>query len=265
MKYILDIILIEEVVYPVLIIFAGITIYMILVNSLKKILKLKINIIAERKRKTLYSLIKNILKYLIFIVCSLSILEVYGISTKGIIASIGIVGVVIGLALQDTLKDVLSGSTIIFENHYAIGDTIKIGDFTGKVISLGLKTTKIQAITGEIKIIANRNITEVVNYSLDNSAAILDIKIPYSEDIIVVEKIFSGLYDKIKKDIPNLLSIELLGIDEIDNSVITYKLLIKTISMEQFSIKREILKLIKIEFDKKGINVSYNQVVIRNA
>jgi len=265
MQYILDIILIKEVVYPILIIIIGMSVYAILVNSLKKILKLKINIMAERKSKTIYSLVKNILKYLLFIVCSLSILEVYGISTKGIIASIGVVGVVIGLALQDTLKDVLSGSTIIFENQYAIGDTIKIGDFTGKVISLGLKTTKIQSITGEIKIIANRNITEVINYSLDNSATIIDIRVPYNEDVLKIEKIFNGLFDKVKNDMPNLLSIELLGIDEIDNSVITYKLLVKTISMEQYSIKRELLKHIKIEFDKKGINVSYNQVVIRNA
>ena len=105
------------------------------------------------------------------------ILEVYHISTRGLITSLGVVGLVAGLAFQDTLKDLLAGFSIIFENAYAVGDTITVGNFKGKVISLGLKTTKIRAINGDTQIIANSNITSVINHSLDDNYDFIDIPI----------------------------------------------------------------------------------------
>ena len=77
----------------------------------------------------------------------------------------------------------------MFENWYAVGDLVKIGDFTGTVTSIGLKATRVQAYTGEIKIISNRNITEVINYSLDKTMAVVDVPISYETNIDKAEKI----------------------------------------------------------------------------
>lgn len=265
MNEILDLVLIKEVVYPIVIIFSGILVYAILSNSIKKVFKAKISKIDVRRSKTLCSVINNILKYLIFIICLIAILEVYGISTKGFLASLGVVGVVAGLAFQDTLKDLLSGFSIIFENEYAVGDVITVKDFKGKVISLGLKTTKIQSITGEIKIISNSNITEVINHSLDDSYEFIDIPISYDEKIEKVEKVLSELCDKILKEQSDLLDVTLLGVNELSNSSIIYRVMIKTKTMKQYEIKRIMLKNIKNEFDKNKITIPYSQVVVHNA
>lgn len=265
MKKILDKLLIKEVIYPIVIILIGITIYIILSKMVKRAFKSKINKMDVRRSRTMCSLINNILKYIILIFSFLAILEVYNISTKGIITSLGVVGLVAGLAFQDTLKDLLSGFSIIFENEYAVGDIITVGNFKGKVISLGLKTTKIQSITGEIKIISNSTITEVINHSLDDSYEFIDIPVSYSENIEKVLKILDNICVNIMNKNKKLLDAQVLGVNELDSSSINIRIMIKTHSMKQYEVKREFLKTIKIEFDKQKIEIPFQQVVVHNA
>ena len=94
------------------------------------------------------------------------ILDIFGIDTKTLIASLGVVGLVAGLAVQDTLKDFVAGMSIILENQYRVGDTITIKGFRGEVISLGIKSTRLRSLTGEIMIVPNHLIEEVINHSL---------------------------------------------------------------------------------------------------
>ena len=265
MKDILDAILIKEVIYPIIIIFIGILIYLIISRSVKRVFKIRINRTDPRRAETLCSLINNILKYLILILCSLSILEVYHISTKGIITSLGVVGVIAGLAFQDTLKDLLAGFSIIFENAYAVGDTITVGDFKGKVISLGLKTTKIQSITGDIKVISNSNITSVINHSLDDAYDFIDIPVSYEDNIEKVETILNNLLQEELKNNEEILHVELLGIEKLDSSSVNFRIKVKTGSMKQFDVRRKILKHVKQEFDKNNITIPFEQVVVHNA
>ena len=131
------------------------------------------------------------------------ILDVYGIDTKTILASIGIIGLVIGLAVQDTLRDFLSGLFIILDNQYSVGDNVMINGFRGNVINLGLKTTRIKAYTGEVKIIANRNIMEVTNYSKENSLAIVDISVSHNSNLEKTEKVLNELCERLGEIIKN--------------------------------------------------------------
>ena len=265
MKETLDLILIKEVVYPLIIIFIGILTYIILSSFVKRIFHLRINKIDKRRAKTLCSVINNIIKYLILIFCILAILEVYGISTKGIITSLGVAGIIAGLAFQDTLKDLLAGFSIVFENAYAVGDTITIGDFKGKVISLGLKTTKIKSINGDIKIISNSNITSVINHSLDDAYEFIDIPVSYEVEIEKVEKIISDTIASMVKKDKDLLDAEVLGVQDFDSSSINIRIGIKTKPLKQYDLRRKVLKNIKMELDKNNISIPYNQVVIHNA
>ena len=84
---------------------------------------------------------KNIIKVLIAIVAILYILQVYGVNTSALVAGVGAFSLVIGLAFQDVLKDLLVGATIILESQFAIGEIVEINGFKGEVISLTLKTT----------------------------------------------------------------------------------------------------------------------------
>ena len=133
---VLDIFTSRKVIAPFIIVLVSILIYLFIHSILKRSFKIKIGKMDDRKRVTIVKLMDNIFKYLILIICILLVLGEFGVDTKSLIASLGIVGVVVGLALQDTLKDFVSGLFIIVEDQYRVGDTITVGGFKGEVISL---------------------------------------------------------------------------------------------------------------------------------
>ena len=250
----LDKILVKEIVAPILIIIISFLLNLICKKLLKRFFKIKKNI--SNKQKTIYSLVYNVVKYFIF-----------GVDTKSLIASLGVLGLVVGLALQDLLKDFISGMTIIFENQYCIGDIISVGDFKGEVIGLGLKTTRIRSYTGEVKILSNRNISEVINYSQMSSFALVDVSVAYEEDYEKVEKLLNNLFIDIKKNkrIPFLKSdIKVLGINELADSAVIIRITAETESYKQYEVQRLIMKEIKTLFDKENIKIPYPQIEVHN-
>jgi len=254
----------KEIIGPILVIIISICLYYFVTNFIKKIFIL--NKMDERKSKTIISVLNNASKYVILIIDILIILEIYGISTSGIIASLGIVGVVTGLAVQDVLKDILSGASIIIENQYAVGDIVSIGNFKGEVIALGLRTTKIKSYTGEVMIYANRNITEVINYSISDSVAIVNIPVSYNEDIGRVEKLLNELCKRVKEENKKIKGdISCIGITSFDASSINFRITAVVEPTTNIEIERFLLKEIKELFNKENVEIPYNQVVIHNA
>ena len=171
----------KEVYMPIIIIVVAFFLEKILSFVIKKVFNpnKKNQKLDKRKLLTISSLLRNVVKYTIWIIAILAILSIFGVNTAAIITGLGVVSFVIGLAFQDMLKDVLVGISILFENQFAVGDLVKIDDFLGTVVSLGLKSTRLQAYTGETLIIANRNISKVINYSLDKTLAVVDIPVAY--------------------------------------------------------------------------------------
>lgn len=217
-----------------------------------------------KKRETISKLISNILKYLIIVIAILTILQIYGVKTTSLIAGLGVVGAVIGLAFQDVLKDLLAGIFIILDNLYLVGDIVEIGGFKGEVIELGLKTTKIKSFTGEIKMLSNRNVTEVINYSLEKSYCIVDVSISYDQDISKVEEVLLSLNDKIVENKDIIGKIELLGVQELSSSSIIYRFCVLTKPNMAVSVNRYLLKLVKETFDSNNIEIPYQKVVVIN-
>ena len=235
----------EKIYLPIVYILIGTILYLILNKIIKKISnKTKINDVkADKRKKTIVSLVNNLFKYLIGIYIVLSILNVYGVNTKSIIASLGIAAVVIGLAFQDIVKDLLSGISIVFDNEYAVGDLVKINDFTGTVVSLGLRTTKIRAYTGETLIISNSTINEVINYSLSTPRLVIDINVSYDTDINKLEKVLTNMKEEVKKFEEHSGELELLGVSSLDSSSVVYQVTILSKPGSQFALKKKLLKL----------------------
>lgn len=261
----LEKILIKEVITPTIIIVVSFLIYKIISILLKKGFYSKSNHLSNKRKKTLLQLSRNIIRVLVILIAGLFILETYGVDTKGLIASLSVIGVVVGLALQDLLKDFISGVSIIIEGQYRVGDTVTINGFRGEIIGVGLKSTHIKAYTGEIMIIANHLINEVVNYNLSNSLAIVDIDVAYESNIEKVEKILNNLCIRLTKELPYLKGdVELLGINSLESSSVRFRITVLTESMKHFEIQRKMLKEIKLELDKNKIVIPYNQLVVHN-
>lgn len=258
------ILLSKKVLGPIIIIILFLMVNIIVSKLVKKITKTKL-VHDEKKKRTMISLLTNIFKYFLLTIAILMILNLYGIDTTALITSLGVVGLVAGLAAQDLLKDFLSGMSIIFENQYSVGDTITIDGFKGEVISLGLKTTKIMAYTGEVKFISNRNVIDVINHSASPSLAVVDIPIPYEEDLNKVENVLNNICNKLSKELKNIKSkVELVGIEQLASSSIIYRIQVKTEPLKHYEVKRVLLREIKLELDKNKITIPYEQVVIHN-
>lgn len=258
--------LVKEIVAPIIIIVVFSLIYIIIKKVLKRMMKLKFNNIDEKRKKTVMSLITNVIKYFLLIIAILMILNVYGVNTSALLASLGVIGLVIGLALQNTLNDFISGLFIIIENQYGIGDVVTISSFKGEVISLGLKTTKIKAYTGEIKIISNRNIVEVINHSIDISLAVVNVQIPYEADIDKTEIILNKLCLDLNKKLPYLMGeIQVLGVTDLGDYGVEIRIVVETEPTKQYEIERLIRKEVKTELQKHNITIPYPQVVVHNA
>lgn len=247
----------KKFILPVVYIIIGIIIYNLIKLIMKKISNTKY---ADKKKKTIISLLKNIIKYLIMIFVVLAILGVYGVDTKGIVASIGIAGVIIGLALQDMVADFLAGVLILFDNHYTLGDVVTIDGFTGEVISFGLMTTKLKAANGEAMIIANSAFKKVINYSIHNTIHYINLDVSYDTDIDKLEKVLNEMKDDVEKIEGYVGNYKLLGIQEYASSSIKYMVMFECKNNIRFQAKRDFNMLVRKYFNKYKIEIPYTKV-----
>ena len=260
----MDKILTKEIIAPICIIIGAIVLINIINKIIKKIFSKKINK-NHKKQETVCKLIGNIVKYLIIIIAIMMILEVFGIDTKSLIASFGIIGLVAGLALQDMIKDLIAGIVMVFENSYNVGDYVKINNFIGTVIELGAKSTRIKSDTGEVKKINNGSITEVINYSIYDLSVIVDIDVSYDSDLLKVQKVLNDFCKNVRKELEDVTDdIKLLGVQELKESGISFRILAPVKPGSQYKVKRELNMLLKIELDKNNIVIPYPHMVIAN-
>lgn len=263
MEKVLEVLLSKEVIGPIITIIIMFIFYKVIRRIIVRVFNVKTKKIKQKKQVTLMNFFINVLRVITLIITALIILEIYGFKTSTIVASLGAVTVVIGLAFQDILKDFIAGISFIFEDSYNVGDWVTINDFKGEVISIGMKTTRIRAYEGEILIINNGSITQVINHTAANSLAIVDVNVSYDSNIDKVEKVLNELCQNIKLD--NLKgNIELLGIEKLGESAITFRITAEVEAGTQYSTQRKIRKEVKLILDKNNIEIPYNQLVVHN-
>lgn len=251
----------DKIYLPVIYIAGGIFIYSIIIKMISSISKIDIKKSKglDKRKNTIIALIKSIIKYLIALIVIIMVLGVYGVNTTSLIASLGVATAIIGLAFQDTIKDFLAGVFLIFDNAYAVGDTVKINDFMGEVIALGLKTTKIRSYTGEVMILSNSSFTEVINYNLNNTKVLIKVPVSYDINMEKLEKVLNNIKTIIEEE-KDVYSMDLLGIDEFGDSSINYAIMLECVPLTHHAIRRKLLGIIKREFDKNNIVIPYNQI-----
>lgn len=217
--------------------------------------------IAKKDRKKQNSVIvfNSVMKYIFGIVVLILLLEVNGVNVSSLIASLGIVGIVVGLAIQDALKDLIAGKNIISDHFFEAGDVIKYNGITGKVISLGLKTTKLQDLdTNDIVSITNRHIEQAEKVS---DWLGISIPAPYEKSVEEVESIVPAIVEEIKS-FEHVKDCKYIGIGEFTDSSVIYKLLITCSPEYKLAIKRQALRTLKIAMDKAKISIPYTQIDI---
>ena len=247
----------DNLIESVIVLVTGIILYWIIRYIMKKAIFKKI----DKKGNTPLFMFFSYLKYFYFIILILIILKVNGIDVSAMLAGVGIASIIIGLAIQDALKDIIRGVSIISESYYKIGDVIKFGDNTGVVLELGIKTTKIKDIyTNNIVSIANRNIEKV---EIMSDSLYLDIPMPYEVSITKAEECINEIVEKIKEN-EKIQDVMYKGVSNLSDSSIDYKLFIKVDPKNYLQTRRDALRDILLIMDKHNISVPFNQLDIHN-
>ena len=215
--------------------------------------------------KTIKILVLNIIKYVIIAFVFIAILSQFGVNVKSILAGVGIGTAIIGLAFQDLAKDLIAGFFIITEGEYEVGDTIEVGGFMGEVTAIGLRTTRIRNFKGATKIIANHYMDNIINYSANNSLAVVDVGIAYENNEEEIENVINNLMKRLNGKVPDATKdLECWGVNELSDSSVVYRIVVETKPMKQFAVERFLRKEIKKEFDKSGIKIPYTQIEVHN-
>lgn len=213
----------------------------------------------ERKADTLSELLKNVLRYGMYFVAVVWILEASGFELKTVIAVTGIAGVALGFGAQNFVKDIISGFFILFEDQFAVGDYVVIENMSGIVEVVGLRITKLRDFSGDLHIIPNGSITKVTNKSRGNMRALVDVNIAYEESVSDAVKVIEGVSEDIRNEFTDIVveGPKVLGITNFGEAGVTIRVTAKTIPMKQWDIEMELRKRIKFALDKEKIEISY--------
>ncbi|MGF3105495.1 mechanosensitive ion channel family protein [Rossellomorea sp. DUT-2] len=218
---------------------------------------------TERREATLSKLLENVLTYVIYFISLMTILSTLDIDVKGLIAGAGIVGLAVGFGAQNLVRDIITGFFIIFEDQFSVGDYVRIGSAEGTVEEIGLRTTKIKSWTGELHIFPNGNITEVTNFSIHNSIAVVDVSIAYEENIEEAEKVMQELLLALPQKYEDLVNPpELLGVQTLGASDVVIRIVAETVPMRHWYMARMIRKEVKLCLDEHGIEIPFPRMVM---
>ncbi|YCA43671.1 mechanosensitive ion channel family protein [Bacillus sp. JZ8] len=221
--------------------------------------------ISERREATISRLLQNTLTYFTYFVAIVMILETLSLEVRALLAGAGVVGLAIGFGAQNLVRDIITGFFIIFEDQFSVGDYVRIANFEGTVEEIGIRTTKIKSWTGELHIFPNGNITDVTNFSIHNSMAVVDVNISYKEDIEKAEKVILELLPQLPARYENMVKEpELLGVQSLGPTEVMIRVACEVKPMTHVPIARKMRKDIKGVLDANGIQVPFAQMMMYN-
>ena len=224
---------------------------------------LRLLAIPLRKGKAVVDILCSLIKYAAVIVLLFFILKTLGVDTKAILAGIGILGLVVGLGAQPLIADIIAGLFIVFEKVFEIGDIIVVDGFRGEVKEIGIRTTQIVDIGGNIKIVNNADLKTVINMTNQLSLAVCDIGIEYGESLERVEAILKAHLNEVKEAIPDIKEGPFYkGVAALADSAVVIRFAANCEEGARYQVERDMNRQFKLLFDKYNINIPFPQIVL---
>ena len=210
--------------------------------------------LEAKRARTLTILLYSVIKYTIYFVVLVMILQQFKIDTTSIIAGAGVVGLAVGVGAQSLIKDFITGFFIILEDQYSVGDYIASGDMQGTVQEIGFRVTKLRDTNGVLHIIPNGLISRVTNYSRGHMLAVVNVPVAYTVNLSQVTDLLEQACIKVGKALPEVLDgPKVLGVSELKNEVFVVKIIANTVPLEQAKVEAMLRKTIKEMFEKENI------------
>ena len=187
------------------------------------------------------------------------ILQIHGVNVSSLVAGLGIVGAIVGLALQDMLKDMIMGCNILTGEYFAVGDVVKYGALTGEVVQFSLRSTKIRELaTNNIVTVSNRNILEITKAS---NELFLTVPTAYEADPAEMETFLTRLAQE-AEGLEGVEKCSMLGLTTLNDYSVDYLLGIVAPPAIHNAVRRRVFGLIRHRFAENGYVIPYPQMDI---
>ena len=217
----------------------------------------------SKKGITISKLLINFAKWIIAITAIFFILSAWGANTTFMLASAGVVTLIIGLGSQALVADILAGIFIVFEGDFQVGDIVIIDNWRGEVQAIGIRTTKMVDAGGNIKIVNNSDIKTIINQTKELSVAKCYVGVSYNDRIEHIEKVIAENLDKIKDKIPDIVEGPYYkGVAELNSSSVDLLFVAKCHENDIYQVQRDLNREIKIMFDDNNISIPFPQVTV---
>lgn len=216
-----------------------------------------------KRSKTIGSLIKSLIKYIVTIIAIGFILSYWGVDIASIVAGLGIITLIIGLGCQSLISDIVSGLFLVFDDFFDVGDIVVIDSFRGTISEIGLRSTKLLDWAGNIKSINNSQINTVINLSRLATSTAIQFYVDREEDIERAEAIIADNLEEISNKLPKLIDpLKYLGVSGLDETGIRIQFLAKCEESDRFQIGRDVNRELYLLMNRNGVKVPFNKIYI---
>lgn len=226
---------------------------------------------TEQRAQAIGSLLASVVKIVIWAVAILTVMSTLGIAIGPLLASAGVVGVVLGFGAQTLVRDYLSGIFMIIEDQVGVGDVVDLGTLVGTPVigtveEVALRYTRLRDSSGVVWYVRNGEVTRVGNRSQGWTMATVDIPIPYDANLDRVRALVNAVgedmdedpdYDEMLLSAPTFAGLESMSATE---GVATIRVMAKAVPQMQGQLARRIRERVKVALDRAGISTIASSV-----
>lgn len=221
---------------------------------------------ANHRARSVLSLLSSLTKYIAFLVILCAGLTILGVNMTTIVASVGVLALIVGFSAESLIADVVTGTFMLLENQYNVGDIVEVNGFRGTVTSIGIRTTCITDTGDNVKIINNSEMKNILNRSDNYSKAVCDISIPYETDLEKLEselpKLLESIY-KAHEDTMKKVPVY-VGVQALQDSGILLRFVVEVSEKNIYSGMRILNHDLLLGFRKLGVECPFPQLDVHN-
>lgn len=222
-----------------------------------------VNMRSAQRARTVGAVLRSLTTASIWTIASLMVLSEFNVNLGPLIAGAGIAGVALGFGAQSLVKDFLTGTFMLLEDQFGVGDTIDCGEATGVVEGVSLRTTRLRDVEGTVWHVPNGQIVRIGNKSQEWSRALLDVEVAYDTDLEAAKQLIKRVADEVWRDDILRTSVidepEVWGVEHFGPDGITIRLVVKTRPADQWKVMRELRQRLKAALDAAGIEIPFPQ------
>ena len=230
-------------------------------SAIERYLESSANGDPGRRARTLLPLLRRVLMIVTATVIGLVLLSEIGVDIGPLLAGAGVVGLAVGFGAQTLVKDMITGVFILAENQFGVDDVVRVGDRSGVVEDISIRTIRLRDLEGNVHIIPFSSVSTVENMTSEFSRYLFDIGVAYREDVDEVMDVLESLGEEMRAD-PAYGDwirepLEIMGLNELGDSAVVVRARFTTDPGRQWQVGREFNRRIKRRFDELGIEIPF--------